>query len=596
MVPTFRTVLLVAITIGFLLAPRAGGAVIPEEIIDRAVERGVAALRKIQAADGSFPSGSHGTGPTALAALTLLECGIAPADEQVQKAVSVIRNDCPTMNRVYHTSLAVMLLDRLNDPLDEPIIQALTVRLLEMQVPSGGWGYGYISPAPTSLQPVPAEEAQKLKTLIERRAELRTDPSHPPPGGHSIDPELIERLKQIERRRTAGGTDGYVDNSNTQFALLALWVGRRHGIPVDGALKRTEVYFRATHDRGVWPYLPNTAVDSRAANTCSGLIGLAIGAGLAREAQLRTNPERKDGKPPALRDPLKDPLVQAAMNHVGGQLAEVAAKGLNAEPYMERSFYFFWSVERVGMIYSVPRMGGVDWYQTGAAAILQAQQQDGSWSGGSAATRSPYSADINTCFALLFLRRSNVAHDLTANLRKKLNQPSMHAGGEKGEPAPEAAPHLSEAETLARELAKANPERQEVILGQLRDGKGGEFTDALAHAIPKLNGDAQKKARDALAERLARMTAATVRGKLKDDNVEVRRAAALACAMKSDKAFVPDLIATLDDTDHWVVRAAAVALRSLTGEDFGPSATATSEERAKSVAAWKAWWKRQGGH
>jgi len=89
---------------------------------------------------------------------------------------------------------------------------------------------------------------------------------------------------------------------------------------------------------------------------------------------------------------------------------------------------------------------------------------------------------------------------------------------------------------------------------------------------------------------------ATVRGKLKDDNVEVRRAAALACAMKSDKAFVPDLIATLDDTDHWVVRAAAVALRSLTGEDFGPSATATSEERAKSVAAWKAWWKRQGGH
>ncbi len=105
----------------------------------------------------------------------------------------------------------------------------------------------------------------------------------------------------------------------------------------------------------------------------------------------------------------------------------------------------------------------------------------------------------------------------------------------------------------------------------------------------------QKKARDALAERLARMTADTLRAKLKDANAEVRRASALACAMKEDKALVPDLITALDDADSWVVRAAAVSLRLLTGQDFGPAAGATAADRAKAVAAWKAWWKRQSG-
>ena len=67
----------------------------------------------------------------------------------------------------------------------------------------------------------------------------------------------------------------------------------------------------------------------------------------------------------------------------------------------------------------------------------------------------------------------------------------------------------------------------------------------------------------------------------------------MASAVKEDRTLLPDLIATLDDADFSVVRAAAVALRILTSEDFGPSAHATTEERAKSIAAWKAWWKKQ---
>ena len=146
---------------------------------------------------------------------------------------------------------------------------------------------------------------------------------------------------------------------------------------------------------------------------------------------------------------------------------------------------------------------------------------------------------------------------------------------------------------MATELATATPARQDAIIAELRDGKGADYTETLARVVPRLSGDVQKKTRDTLAERLARMTPATVRTKLKDAAAEVRRAAALACAMKEDKSFVPDLIAALDDADGWVVRAIAVSLRTLTGQDFGPAANASSDDRAKAVAAWKSWWKRQ---
>lgn len=570
-----------------LVAGVARAAAIPQDVIDKAVDRGVAALRKGQGPDGLFAGGAHGTGPTSLAALTLLECGVLPGDEQIQKAVAAVRDDCPTMNRVYNLALAVMLFDRLGDPLDVPLIHVLGVRLLEGQKDMGGWHY--------TTPDVSSEEAERVRALLKRRAELKTQPGSPDAGRPSgMAPDLVERCERLERygpRRP----DTYIDNSNSQFAVLGIWVARRNGVPADATLRRAENYFRTSHVRGIWPYVAGAEPDDRPANTCAGLLGLAAGAGVARDARLQTKPENKDGKPTPLRDPLRDPLVQGAMNYVGGQVREVAVTGLNAEGNDWRNLYFLWSVERVGMIYSVPVMGGVDWYHVGAATILKAQRPDGSWADRSMGNLS-VSKDVNTCFALLFLKRSNVARDLTTNLRQKPVQPSLRAGGDKPDiPPPSTAVELTAGEKLTDELATATPARKDAILAELRDGKGLENTDALARAIPKLTGEVQKKARDALAERLARMTAATVRGKLKDVDAEVRRAAALACAMKEDKGLIPDLVKTLDDPDAWVVRAAGVALRSLTGQDFGPAATATAAERAKAVAAWKAWWKRQNG-
>ena len=88
---------------------------------------------------------------------------------------------------------------------------------------------------------------------------------------------------------------------------------------------------------------------------------------------------------------------------------------------------------------------------------------------------------------------------------------------------------------MLRNLLNDEGDRSE-MLTKLRDGKGGEFTDTLALAARKLTGEGQKEARTALAEPLTRMKAATLRTMLRDEDAEIRRAAAYACAIKEDRA------------------------------------------------------------
>ena len=109
----------------------------------------------------------------------------------------------------------------------------------------------------------------------------------------------------------------------------------------------------------------------------------------------------------------------------------------------------------------------------------------------------------------------------------------------------------------------------------------------------RLDGDQKKQAREALAERLTRMTADTLRTMLKGEDTELRRGAALACAMKDDKSHVPDLIEKLADADDLVVRAAKAGLKSLTAQDFGPPAAASESQKQAAIVAWKDWWAKQ---
>lgn len=178
------------------------------------------------------------------------------------------------------------------------------------------------------------------------------------------------------------------------------------------------------------------------------------------------------------------------------------------------------------------------------------------------------------------------------------------AAGQKAKPAPldivplvlahddRPTPQSSVAK-VCDELVNARGDEQTSILARLREAKDSDSTETLALAIAKLSGDIQHQARDALTDRLTRLSAKTLRDKLQDDNPEVRCAAALACGRKIAKEHIPDLLQLLDDPERDVVQSARVALTELTGEDFGPIGDADHRSRADAVAAWRQWWKER---
>jgi hypothetical protein len=598
-----------ALGLALLLAPPAPAA--DKEAIQQAVDRGVAFLRGTQGGGGT--GGGTGIGATALAGLALLECDVPANDPGVKNAAQAVRTGSVSCTDTYSLSLAIMFLDRLGDRADAELIESMAVRLLAGQnTDNGGWGYD--CPA------LPGAETQRLQQGLGQRNDLVARPAPPeaPKGRPSVQDlpkEIQQQLQLINNQQRAGVSPvgrGSVDNSNTHFAVLALWIARRKGIPVEAALQRVDARFRTTQlPNGRWIYAPSGGDEGGGygpslSMLCAGLMSLAVAHGGALEG---APAGRGDGAPARGGPPIsKDPVVRNALLALGTALPAPRPAGappnedaIVVDPNRGNAsiYYFFFSLERTAAVLDLATIGYKDWYAWGADYLVRHQNRDGSWTGEFAASRA------DTCFALLFLRRSNLAPDLTATLKGRVQDPGQRQlraidldNLDKGGPAPgrPASPPPVDAAVrrLSDDLVKAGAAEQEQALRQLRDGKGSVYTDALADAIPRLDGPVKGKARDALADRMARMTAATLRDKLRDDDAEVRRAAALACAMKEEKVHVGRLIELLQDPEVPVVRAAHAALKSLTGQDLGPPRDAGPADVARAVAAWKDWWAKNG--
>src|SRR6185437_15144727 len=211
-----------------------------QDAINKAVDKGVSALRAMQGPNGAWRHPDIGA--TALAGLTLLECGARTDDKAVVRAADAIRRASLNLTHNYSISLAILFFDRLGDPADIPLIESLTVRLLAGQSVTGGWNYN--SP------PVSDAEVRRLRATLVGRKELVGRREPPKPGAvkrtaKDLPKEIQQQLAALNRMAGSFQELGS-DNSNTQFATLALWVGRRYGLPVEPALKRVEARFRGS--------------------------------------------------------------------------------------------------------------------------------------------------------------------------------------------------------------------------------------------------------------------------------------------------------------------------------------------------------------
>jgi hypothetical protein len=607
--------------------PTAGAAT-PKEI-DTAIQRGMGYLRE-QYTGGNFEQGDAGhdpggAGAAALAGLALLEGGAAPNDPAIAAIAPFVRKSSFTMNHTYQVGLAIMFLDRLGDPNDVPIIQMLAVRLLAGQNKAGGWTY-------MTGGEVPPAEQQRLE------AAFRSQPMGLAPGqqAKSLHPAVAQHAQVMWAARDASNLAN--DNSNTQFGLLALWIARKNGVNAEAALALIEQRFLTTQlQTGGWGY--TESVPGSPSMICVGLMALATGMGRQQERRLtattapkpepKAAPAEKEKAAPKTDDPFftpakkEDPkkaervgvaptgdgLRDAAINRgfaaLGQFLGAAAAQGgiVVGNPSLgNRDLYFLWCLERVGVIFGKERIGGVDWYEAGANALVRGQAGDGSWG------VPGYPTHVNTSFAILFLSKSNVVRDLSSKIAGDTDKDRGKGAKdpkdplEKATPTPPPEPEAAvganglpdnKAGELAAALLGASGQQWKTSLGVVREEKGSEFTYALVLAINRLDGERRRDAREALAERLTRMTTAGLRTMLKADDPEVRRAAALACGMKDSKANVSDLIDRLTDDEEFVARAALASLKSLTGQDHGPAVGATKDQRKAAADAWRAAMKKK---
>jgi hypothetical protein len=610
-----------------LLVPAMLTAIVPARAVEaratqEAIERGVAALRRMQGGDGSWPH--EQLGATALAGLTLLECGVQPDDKAVRRAADVVRRGSIPLTHTYSIALAILFLDRLGDSEDVPLIESLVVRLLAGQNVEGGWTYDCPS--------ISSAEKRRLQDKLNARKESVGERERPKSDDRKrtvkdLPEEIQQQLRLIERGAPpfGAGAPGFIpapsamalgDNSNTQFAAIALWTGRRHGLPIETALKKLDQRFRRTQlGDGGWAYTPTVqqqgplfpGMGSTATMTCAGLLALAIVDGATLELAKERKPDKKAP------DVGNDPHLLKGLQALGGVIGNPIEAPRPGGPPVQvggRTYYFLWSLERVAVALDLDTIGKKDWYGWGAEILLASQGADGSWQG-------EYGAcGADTCFALLFLRRVNLTRDLTRHLKGKTRDPGqrelrgvaldvrrapkrMSSGIETkdakpiSKPLTDARPVDPESARLTKAFVQANGGRQMELLEEMQKGKGPHFTEALAAAIPQLEGEPRRKARDALANRLTRMKDDTLAEYLGDEEVEIRRAAALAVAMKDSQPLIPNLISLLSDSETNVVRAAHAALKEMTGQDFGPAVKATREERDQATLKWLHWWSKK---
>jgi hypothetical protein len=446
-----------ALLLGFAASVQADPKPLSKEEqakVDKAVEKAIAYLKKTQTAKGYWPGQqfwekNYPVGHSALPAYALLEAGVPGNDPVIERAAKYLRKTILDNDRTYELSLGILFFDRLGNRKDKKLIQTLALRLIAGQHRTGGWSYYCPAPDPLGARDarvnrpddgkghtfriyhcplLKSEDEEQLMSLL-------GDLSKRLEAGEKPSAKLIKKLdvaRQLQylsvfqdRRslwrepppnprvqRVAYGT---TDNTNTQFAMLALWVAQRHGVPVRPTFDlMVERFLRSQRPDGKWVY---DAVDQPSPGRsmiCVGLLGLAIGRGLKLSHTGAFS--------------LEDYNL-----HILKGLAALYQKvgfptGQMEKPVPHEFVYFLWSLERVGMLYNLSTIGDKDWYRWGVEDFVTNQKEAGDW--GAATAKNPgeygsYGSALNTAFALLFLKRSHPMKDLTPKLPfagKQLNE------------------------------------------------------------------------------------------------------------------------------------------------------------------------------
>jgi len=403
--------------------------------INTAITKGIEYLKSIQRADGSwtYPAAPDTEDMTAgLTALSLyaLSASRVPAnDPGIRKGVrwSEFHRDCYTSSGAYSTysaSLLVLALTRIDPVVHRKRIHRLAESIADGQLANDMWTY--------------------------RLATTRST------GGTKADDDKPRRLPTG-------------DNSNSQFAVLALWAAYAladYEVSPHMWQRIQAFYARTQRSDGGWSYVPGPS-SSTESMTSAGLCSYVYAtAGLL-------------GGVAALPSARKEPAAQLGVNALLG----------NASPPDYHNYYYVYALERAGTVMAIPEER---WYHKGAQALVVQQDPGGRW--GPPGTLKAVGGGYETSLALLFLSRATRAAVTRGgdpqSGRRVTSFPAKVGTGQLEEAllyfatAPEA-----ERRTLAPRFAEAGTPVVGFLVGKLR----ASDRDARAAAVALLEALVEKR-------------------------------------------------------------------------------------------------------
>ena len=229
--------------------------------------------------------------------------------------------------------------------------------------------------------------------------------------------------------RYPGGLEGPEDLSNTQYALLALQAAARCGIEVSASVYEKALAYLLEnqartgpevvrwlpnpsyepgteserygpfmggpkdHARG-WAYLPGSEAYTGSMTT-AGIAGLAIVKDRLRALnRLEKETEKK---------------IDAALVDGCAWLGKEFAVDKNPNTTGGWHYYYLYGLERAGAMTGLRWFGKREWYREGAQYLIRKQEPDGGWPSYTGPDNaSQQFRTVQSCFALLFLRRASV--------------------------------------------------------------------------------------------------------------------------------------------------------------------------------------------
>ncbi|MFN3192607.1 MAG: DUF4159 domain-containing protein [Aureliella sp.] len=305
--------------------------------VDKAIQRAQTYLLDAQLGDGGWPEfKQYPLGATGLVTLALLTSGIDPEERHMAKALQ--RLSGVELKKTYTVAVQTMALCTANPQKYSNLIRRNVRFLVETQLESGGWNYD--------------------------------------------------------------GGPGDADESNSQFALLALHEAQRTGLKLKNpqiwsdVFSRSKLYWeRIQADNGSFGY---RSAGTRGSMTCAGIASLVI-------AGAQTDSLESSGDPNidccGSNNNTKDRIEQG-LDWLGRNFSVRSNPAMSGNRY---HLYYLYALERVGRLTGRRFIGEHDWYREGASYIVNVMQDPvtGKFSG-IAMDGNEY---IETAFALLFLSK-----------------------------------------------------------------------------------------------------------------------------------------------------------------------------------------------